>query len=199
MANKGFTLIETFGAITILILAVLGPLSLLARNISDGALIKNQIAASYLAQEAIEMAIHERDINRGSGALDFSDAAGWLGSLGKAVCQNEDGCFINLNSSGDIETGPCDDESCDIVLGSAPTGEMVFTRKVIVEPFDTAASQPAGSPAPYFWATEGAKITVIMSWDFKGLTKSYLLSTVIYNNVVQQKIEVVECLPPDCF
>lgn len=50
-------------AVTILIIGVIGPLSLAARGISDGLFAQNQLTASFLAQEAIEVIINQRNSN----------------------------------------------------------------------------------------------------------------------------------------
>lgn len=54
MKSKGFSLIETFVAITILLVAVIGPLGLISRSIQDGGLAKNKVIAYYLAQGEVE-------------------------------------------------------------------------------------------------------------------------------------------------
>lgn len=55
---------ETFVAMTILVVAAVGPLGLLALSISDGIYARNEITASYLAQEGLEMVIYQRNLER---------------------------------------------------------------------------------------------------------------------------------------
>lgn len=50
----GFTLIESLMGITILLVAVIGPLYIAFQGVSLSILAKNQVIASYLAQEGIE-------------------------------------------------------------------------------------------------------------------------------------------------
>ncbi len=75
--NKGFTLIETFVAVTILLLAVTGPLYLVTKGLAISRSVKGQITAAYLAQEAVEYIRNARDTNVLGGV-------NWLNGL--AVC-----------------------------------------------------------------------------------------------------------------
>jgi len=52
--KKGFTLIETLVAIAILITSVIGPLSIAYQGVSLSLLARDQITASFLAQEGLE-------------------------------------------------------------------------------------------------------------------------------------------------
>ena len=59
--QKGFTLIETMVAVTIIALAIAGPLTTASRAIVAGELSRDQFVASYLAQEGIEYVRAMRD------------------------------------------------------------------------------------------------------------------------------------------
>ena len=59
--QSGFTLIETFVAITILMIVVLGPMSLLSNALKDARYIGEEITATYLAQEGVELMIDKRN------------------------------------------------------------------------------------------------------------------------------------------
>ncbi len=59
--GAGFTLIETLIAVTILILAVVGPLYVADRAIVTSQISRDQLVASYLAQEGIEYVRTMRD------------------------------------------------------------------------------------------------------------------------------------------
>lgn len=60
---KGFTLIETLVAITLLTVAVVTPMTLTNRSLSTAYYARDQIAAFYLAQEGIEAVRAVRDGN----------------------------------------------------------------------------------------------------------------------------------------
>lgn len=72
---RGFTLIETFVAITVLMIAVLGPMTLLSRALQDSRYLKDEMAASFLAQEGVELMIADREDN-GSLYLSIGDDPG---------------------------------------------------------------------------------------------------------------------------
>lgn len=67
--DRGFTLIETFVAISILTISVVAPMSLAARSLSISYYVRDELTASYLAQEAIETIRNVRDANTLSGLL----------------------------------------------------------------------------------------------------------------------------------
>jgi prepilin-type N-terminal cleavage/methylation domain-containing protein len=73
--KKGFTLIETFVAISILLVSLAGPLSIAAKALQSAYYSRDEIIASYLAQEAIEFVRAIRDENYLAGN------PGWLNSL----------------------------------------------------------------------------------------------------------------------
>ena len=61
--NKGFTLIETLVAISILVIAVFGAFTAVQNGLSVSIFSKDEIVAFYLAQEAVEQVRNIRDEN----------------------------------------------------------------------------------------------------------------------------------------
>lgn len=59
----GFTLIETLVAITILLVAIGGPLTLATKSLFSAIVAKDQFIATYLVQDAIEYIRYKRDSN----------------------------------------------------------------------------------------------------------------------------------------
>ena len=64
MKNKGFTIVESLIAITILVLAVTGVTSAIQTSLSSYIFSKNQVIAFYLAQEGFEQIRNLRDENK---------------------------------------------------------------------------------------------------------------------------------------
>ena len=63
VAPAGFTLIETLAAVTLLVVALVSPMLLTERSLTSAYYARDQITASYLAQEAIEAVRQIRDGN----------------------------------------------------------------------------------------------------------------------------------------
>lgn len=89
--KKGFTLIETFVAITILAISIVGPLTIASKGLQTTVLSRDQLTATYLAQEALEQVRYIKDSNVISGN-------GWL--TGLAACINAD-CYLDVWDTAD--------------------------------------------------------------------------------------------------
>src|ERR1035437_529341 len=61
--QHGFSLIETLIAVSILMIAIAGPLSLVQAGLFSSIHQRNQVTATYLAQEALEYIKNIRDTN----------------------------------------------------------------------------------------------------------------------------------------
>ena len=61
--TQGFTLIETLVAISILVVAIIAPISLATQSLSSAFYARDQVTAFHLAQEAIEAVRSLRDAN----------------------------------------------------------------------------------------------------------------------------------------
>ncbi len=61
--KKAFTLVETLVAIAVLVTSIVAPLSIAATSMFQARYSRDQIVATYLAQESIEMIRYVRDRN----------------------------------------------------------------------------------------------------------------------------------------
>ncbi len=96
--KKAFTLIETLVAISILTIALTGPLAVIAQALKSSYFARDQITAYYLAQEAVEYIRNQRDIN-GLKGIDASTAEDWLSNI--AVDPTDPGqSLVNPYSAG---------------------------------------------------------------------------------------------------
>ncbi len=69
--SSGFTIVETLVAITILMIAIAGPLVVATKGLTSAVYAKDQMIATFLAQESIEAIKNIRDNN-------VSDGVPWL-------------------------------------------------------------------------------------------------------------------------
>jgi len=78
--TKGFTIIETLVAITILMISIAGPLTIAHKSFMAAIQARDQLTASYLAQDAMEYIKHIRDDN-------MLNASNWLAHLDACIAQ----------------------------------------------------------------------------------------------------------------
>ena len=90
--QSGFTLIETFVAVTILVMAIVGPLTMASQSASYASFARDQTVANFLAQDAIEYVRWIRDTNQLNYYASPTDSlltnASWLnggGILGPCI------------------------------------------------------------------------------------------------------------------
>ena len=99
--KRGFSLIETMIAISVLVLVITGPLTLAAQSLKAASAAKNNLIAANLAQEGIELIRLYRTNN-------ILQGRGWMEGLlppGPAECQSPaNGCYIDaLNFDGSTQ------------------------------------------------------------------------------------------------
>lgn len=91
MSKKGFTLIETVVAVTVLTFALGGPYLLAARSLHDTAYSREEVIASRLAEEGLELAHNIRDNNSAAAVT-----GGWMQDL--ISCSGAHECFFTLDN-----------------------------------------------------------------------------------------------------
>lgn len=157
--KQGFTMIEALVAITILLIAVIGPLSLLATALRDSLYLRNEITANYLAQESLEV-------------VTFFNATGNL--LQGTYCV--DGTKDSLSDSLILANKPLED--CVVKLnesgyyGHSGGTETIFRRFVTVaETVNELVADEGGREL---------KITSTVSWQNSGLLPDREIAYVTY-------------------
>jgi Tfp pilus assembly protein PilV len=99
--RRGFTLIETLVAISVLILSLTGPLSIASNALKSAYYARDEVIASYLAQEGLEYVRAVRDQNRIA-----SPQQSWLTNLVQCVNANCTVDFVNFTPPA-VCSGAC--------------------------------------------------------------------------------------------
>ncbi len=146
-ATAGFTLIETFVAISLLLTAVAGPLTLASKGLSSAIIARDQMIAFYLAQDAIEFVRHRKDSNSLA-------ASPWLTGLDACVGAS---CIIDSKEDTIAAcSGTCaklrQDEDTGFFTYALGDSETNFTRAVDIE---SLSASEAIIRATVSWTTVG--------------------------------------------
>lgn len=178
--NKGFTLLEVLVAISILMVAVVAPITIAQKGLSSSGYSRNQMIASYLAQDAIEYIKNRRDY----AAINSLDATynlhnyDWSGFLTElTLCKDLVGCeidTINNNISVFSDTNPLKKDSNNFYQYlnqgcSDPAGCVTnFTRKINMQVNDLGGGKK-----------DEALVTVTVRWGTSD--EQVIVNTLIYN------------------
>jgi prepilin-type N-terminal cleavage/methylation domain-containing protein len=103
--NKGFTLVETLVAISILSLSILASFTAVSASLSQSYFAKDQVTAFYLVQEAVEYIRNVRDNNGLSNIASIAaggSGVNWLSGIsavGTDPCWFGNYCYIDSPSN----------------------------------------------------------------------------------------------------
>ena len=169
--KKGFTLIESLIAITVMLVAVVAPMSLAQDGITAARLAQDQIIAFYLAQEGVEVVRNMRDENKlaGGDQLDGPLQDCVVNPLNPA----ERGCVIDatriVGTTFDVD--PCTGGVCPPIRSNDE--KYTYDSSAIYE--DTKYTREIR-----VWYVENpdrkdAKVEVIVTWPFQQTTRTYTL------------------------
>lgn len=134
--NKGFTIVESLVAITILVLAVTGTASAIQTGISSYIFSKDQIISFYLAQEGFEQVRNIRDEN----SLKNQNWLTGISLNSSDPCYFGNACIVDPVNSN-IPTRCSAPGNCPVLRQSATTGffgydptwpATIFRREIVL-------------------------------------------------------------------
>ena len=146
--DSGFTLMETLVAITLLLLAIGGPMYAVSQSLSSAIYARDQITASYLAQDAVEYIRNVRDHN----ALDNNS---WLAPFDTTDYLPTDG---TPGASFNIDTHSGKSYRCSNV--DAATGK-VFCDPMNYDSSPFNPSSPTNTSGIYSYGTSVGDFVVV--------------------------------------
>lgn len=133
--QSGFSLVETLVAITILLIVIVGPLTLVSNSVRSTDFSNDLVIANFLAQEGLEIAQAERDrlilpsFSGGTGGWnDFIDTSGVMASCLTSVNPNGCGLDLNTNARGSVNVRSCSGSACRLYISDDPDVRSVYTH-----------------------------------------------------------------------
>lgn len=176
MYKSGFTLVETLIAITVLLIAIVAPMTLAQEGILAARLAEDQIVAFYMAQEGVELVRNIRDENKYDGNPMLASP---LDVCIVAVDSTEPGCYIdatNVGPDASFSTQSCSSGGCPVVrtdgtiyaYTAAGFENTKFTRNIRT------------------WYVPGSsndemRVEVTVTWPFRQSTRTYTLRSNLTN------------------
>lgn len=160
--TKGFTLVETLVAITILTMAITGPLFIAQQSFNSAVTARDRTTASFLAQEGVEYIRSVRDHNY------LSNKGNWLARLGPCIGKS---CTVDSTVSSYPQISSCG-SACPLLkqtstglFGYAGGSETRFRRTISMEKIQD----------------HEVSITVEVSWEYKKTTRTVTVQETLFN------------------
>ncbi len=126
LTQSGFSLVETLVAITILLIVIIGPMTIISSTANSTSFASEQVVAFFLAQEGAELAQKARDdavlpvfLTTNNGWQTFSDTN--TGALYED-CFSSTGCglWVGEDTAGTIQTPSlCASSGCPLYYNAA--------------------------------------------------------------------------------
>lgn len=161
-SKKGFTLVETLVAISILLMAVVAPLTILAKNITAAFDAKNKVTALYLAEDAIDFVKYKI-------ATNLNTPQFWLNGI---PCLGGSACRVDSFDDDIVSCGgTCPAlkfDSATGVYGYGAGSSSNFTRTISIA---GVTNDPDPSRAP-----QEVIITATVLWQDHGVSKQITLT-----------------------
>lgn len=168
---KGFTLVETLVAITIVLLAVMGPFQLVKDSLLASYTARDQLIAIALAEEGLEQVRSIRDDNYLYVLAVPSSTRDWLyGLTASPDCFSTNGCLVDpLGSTVASQCGStCTNlylKSTGVYTNNPVSGDTVtkFVRKVKLDLVDGARDKTIKVTVTVTYTTAHVPFTVTVT------------------------------------
>lgn len=186
---SGFSLVETLVAITVLLVLIVGPMSVVTRSSSSASLATEQSIAYFLAQEGAELAQKARDdllLSYVNGDISdpwgqFIDPVGAYDDCIPPYVGGSDGCGLTIadDADGSVVVRPCTGTDCRLYRNDG-SGDVraryVHNPDLTPTPYTrTITLEPTG--------TREVKVTSVVSWRTGSIrdSQSVTVETYLFN------------------
>jgi hypothetical protein len=165
--HRGFSLIETLVAVSVMMMAIAGPLSIASRGLLSAQFARDQVIAFHLAREATELIRNRRDMNVING-LDWLD--------GMDECLSPGVCRVDA-LSGTLDFIACPTGGCN---------PLNIQRSEGVYAYDTGVNWEESRFIRDITIVEHAAdreiaVTVDITWSTGTLTKTFTITEHFFN------------------
>lgn len=144
---KGFTLIETLVAVTVIAIAIVGPFFAVQTALTASYTSRDQLIAASLAQEGVEYIRHVRDNN-------FLASRSWL---------------FGLNS---CRPGPCVVDATQNTISSTVTPLYLSSTNIYTQQVTGTQTRFTRTVQIVDISATEVRVTVTVSWNSHGATRS---------------------------
>jgi prepilin-type N-terminal cleavage/methylation domain-containing protein len=183
LTNKGFTLVETLVAISILSISILGTFTAVQGSLQSSTFAKDQIIATYLIQDAVEYIRNVRDENALVSLKNQStggNAIPWLTGLSSTAT---DPCYFGKFCTVDslarsVMTCPGVAGSCTFLKQDTVTGSFGYSNGSWPDSKFKREIQFSQSLTPN---PDEVMITVTVSWTSGVFSKTLTEQQLLFN------------------
>jgi prepilin-type N-terminal cleavage/methylation domain-containing protein len=174
LKTRGFTLVETLVAVTILATSVAGVMTIAFQGLRGAQLARDQLTASYLAQEGVDLIRAWRDQNYLADPLGLSSTPGnW--DIGFDECLEADGCSVDATQ---LTSAPADCNVTCPFLNFQESSGLYSYQSVggwAQSGFRRTITLSSTDPDAYYM------VDVTMEWQTGSISRSFTLSEPIMN------------------
>ncbi len=181
--QKGFTILETLIAIFILVMALQSLLGLISSSFFSSIYAKNEITATFMAQEVVDTIRNDRDTiaflkntDLPTGWAEFLRKYGYDGGV-KTLCFTAEGCRMEPTKDEIVDCGDIDTDCPSFLYDESTINKDYYTYDTNVEGAvpTTFRRQVYLSINPFYNFPDELDIKVIIHWKNGNLDESRVL------------------------
>ncbi len=176
---RAFTLIETLVAVSLLVIAIVAPMSLVAQSLTTAYYARDQVAAYSLAQEGIEVVRGVRD-----GNILLNATTGSSNDLLSGIIpngQNENTFIVDATKTGLAAITPCGLGTCPLLQVDPANSLYGYAAGWTNTKFRRTVNAKYVGPVAINGGKDEIRVTVTITWETAtGRTRSFKMYSNMY-------------------